>query len=56
MGEGLANIRRIDVDVAGLASWISGRGGTLPLAVEELDVDWCGRHGDVERRQGVYME
>lgn len=40
MRYGLANIRRIDVDIAGLTAWISGRVGAAPLTLEELDIDW----------------
>jgi hypothetical protein len=56
MRYGRPNIRCVHIDVTGLATGIGGRVRAAPLAGEELDIDGCGRHGDVKRRHVVHVE
>jgi len=56
MREGLTNIRRVDIDIAGLAAGIGGRMRPAPLAVEELEIDRRSRDGDVKRRYVMHVK
>src|SRR5688572_22382665 len=56
MRNGLANIRRIDVDITWLPTRIGGRMGPAPIAVEQLDIHRRSRYGDVQRRHIMYVE
>jgi hypothetical protein len=56
MRNGLANVRRVDVDITGLTTGIGGRMCPVPLVIEELNIHRCNRQRDVERGHVMHVE